>query len=371
MKSTTKKIKGWLQMNKKKWISLLVSIILVGMLAAACSGNNNAANTGGASGGTTSETRTETGDSGSNAANKEKITLKLGHIQSETDLWHLGALKFKQEVEQLSNGSMVVEIYPNSVLGGDRDMVEGMQIGTVDFALVAGVLGNFEPSIQLLELPYLFDNEEQYKKVIHGEIGQEIADRVLNASGVRILDWWDRGPRHVTSNKPIHTLEDIKGLKIRLPEIKAMEVTWKAMGASPTTMAWSEVYTSLEQNVIEAQENPIPFIYGGRIHEVQKYLALTAHKYEYVTLSMSDLTWSKLNDEQRDIIMQAAKAATEYENQLVLEQTDEILEIMKSEGLQVTEPDIEAFAAAARTAHEEFAQTIDIDLYNRIIEAIR
>src|SRR5690606_9096199 len=166
----------------------------------------------------------------SNAGSKEKITLKLGHIQSESDLWHLGSLKFKEEVERLSDGTMTVEVYPNSTQGGDRDMVEGMQMGTVDFALVAGALGNFEPSIQLLELPYLFDNEEQYKSVIYSEIGQEIADRVLKASGVRILNWWDRGPRHVTSNKPIHTLEDSKGLKIRLPEIKAMEVTRKAMG---------------------------------------------------------------------------------------------------------------------------------------------
>jgi len=360
-------------MNKKKWIALLACIFLAGTLLAACSGNNGAGNSGGTSGqpaaGSDNNANDQSGSS--NAGSKEKITLKLGHIQSESDLWHLGSLKFKEEVERLSDGTMTVEVYPNSTLGGDRDMVEGMQMGTVDFALVAGVLGNFEPSIQLLELPYLFDNEEQYKSVIYSEIGQEIADRVLKASGVRILNWWDRGPRHVTSNKPIQTLEDIKGLKIRLPEIKAMEVTWKAMGAAPTTMAWSEVYTSLEQNVIEAQENPIPFIYGGRIHEVQKYLALTAHKYEYVTLSMSDLTWSKLTDEQREIIVQAANAATEYENQLVIEKTDEILETMKSEGLQVTQPNIEEFAAAARTAHEEFAKTVDIDLYNRIIEKIR
>lgn len=307
----------------------------------------------------------------SSSKDGDAVTLKLGHIQSENDLWHDGAVKFKEEVERLSEGNMKVEIYPNSTLGGDRDMAEGMQIGTVDFALVAGVLGNFEDSIQLLELPYLFSSQEEYNKVIHGEVGQEIANRVLEASDIRILNWWDRGPRHITANKPIETVADIKGLKMRIPEIKAMEHTWQAMGASPTTMAWNEVYTGLEQNVIEAQENPIPFIFGGRIHEVQDYLSLTAHKYEYVTLAMSDMTWSKLSAEQQEIIQEAADIATEYENQLVSEQTDEILETMKSEGLEVIEPDVEAFAEEARKSHSEFAETIDIDLYNRIVEALK
>lgn len=335
-------------MEKMKRISmkLMALFIIIGFVMAGCSDD-------------------------SSSKDGDAVTLKLGHIQSENDLWHDGAVKFKEEVERLSEGNMKVEIYPNSTLGGDRDMAEGMQIGTVDFALVAGVLGNFEDSIQLLELPYLFSSQEEYNKVIHGEVGQEIANRVLEASDIRILNWWDRGPRHITANKPIETVADIKGLKMRIPEIKAMEHTWQAMGASPTTMAWNEVYTGLEQNVIEAQENPIPFIFGGRIHEVQDYLSLTAHKYEYVTLAMSDMTWSKLSAEQQEIIQEAADIATEYENQLVSEQTDEILETMKSEGLEVIEPDVEAFAEEARKSHSEFAETIDIDLYNRIVEALK
>lgn len=299
----------------------------------------------------------------------EQVVLKLGHIQSESDLWHKGALKFKEEVEKLSDEAMTVEIHPNSTLGGDRDMAEGMQMGTIDLALIAGVLSNFEPSIQLLELPYLLENEEEYNKVVHGEVGQEIADRVLESSNIRILNWWDRGPRHVTASKPIETLQDLKGLKIRIPEIKAMEDTWKAMGAAPTTMAWSEVYTGLESGTIEAQENPIPFTFGGRIHEVQNYLSLTAHKYEYVTLAMSENKFSKLTAEQQEIIQQAGDAATEFENSLVKEETGKILEVMVEEGMQVVEPNVVEFAEAAKAAHEEFAKKVDIDLYNKILEA--
>lgn len=335
---------------KKILSSLLLLIFLVGTALVGCSND---------------EKSTASGSSG------EELVLKLGHVQSDTDLWQDGAVKFKEEVEAKSNGSIKIEIFPNATLGGDRDMAEGMQIGTVDFALIAGVLGNFEPSIQLLELPYLFSSEEEYAKVVHGEVGNEIKDRVLNAADIRILDFWDRGPRHITSSKPINSLEDIKGLKMRIPEIKAMEHTWKAMGAAPTTMAWNDVYTSLEQGVIEAQENPIPFIYSARIQEVQDYLALTAHKYEYVTLSMSELTWSKLTPDQQQIITDASKAATEYENDLVKDKTDELLEEMKKGGLKVTNPDIKEFADAARASHEDFAKTVDLDLYNKILEAIK
>lgn len=298
------------------------------------------------------------------------LELKLGHIQTEQDFWHLGSLKFKEELEKRSNGEITLKIYPNSTLGGDRDLVEGMQMGTVDFGLVAGVLGNFEKSIGLLELPYLFNSQEEFNKVIHGPIGEEIAGRMVKKSGIRILNWWDRGPRQTTSNRPINKLEDLKGLKIRLPEIPAMVNSWRAMGANPTPMAWSEVYTGLQQNVIEAQENPIPFIYGGRINEVQKYIAMTDHKYEYVTIAMSEMRWKKLNDKQRQIIVEAANAATAYENQLVLDKTNELLAEMQAKGLQVTHPDKKELAAAARSVHEDFAKTVDLDLYKRILQTL-
>lgn len=298
----------------------------------------------------------------------ENITLKLGHIQSEQDLWQVGSLKFKEEVERLSNGKITIEIYPNSTLGGDRDLAEGMKMGTVDFALIAGVLGNFDKSISILELPYLFKNHDEYNTIVNGDIGQEIANNVLKSSGIKILQWWDRGPRQTTSNKPINTPNDLKGLKIRVPEIPAMVNTWKEMGATPTPMAWSEVYTGLQQHTIDAQENPIPFIYGGRIQEVQKYINNTNHKYEYVTLSMSDKKFQKLTKEQQDIILQAAKIATDYENALVVSETQKLLDDMvKNNGIIVVNPDIEPFSKLAIPAHMPYAQSIGMqDLLERI-----
>lgn len=300
---------------------------------------------------------------------KKPMTLKLGHIQSETDLWQLGAAKFAELVDAKTKGEIKIRLFPNSTIGNDRDMAEGLQIGSVDFALIAGVLGNFEPSLQIMEMPYLFNNEEHLRKVIYGPVGEALLDNLLKSSNIRGLSFWERGPRHLTTNKPVNSLADIKGLKIRVPEIPPMVAAWKAMGANPTPMAWGEVYTGLQQNVIEAQENPIPYIYAGKIHEVQKYIALTKHKYEYVILAMSNKTWGKLTPEQQKAVKEAAAEATKYENKLVFDKTDEIFKDLQAKGMKVTQPDTTEWAKLARTTHMQFAEKNGPEIYKKIIEA--
>lgn len=300
---------------------------------------------------------------------KKPIVMKLGHIQSESDLWQLGALKFAELVDAKTKGEVQIKVFPNSTIGNDRDMAEGLQIGSVDFALIAGVLGNFEPSIQIMELPFLFKNEAHLRKVMYGPIGDELLDKLLKSSDIRGLAFWERGPRHLTTNKPVNSLSDIKGLKIRVPEIPPIIAAWKAMGANPTPMAWGEVYTGLQQNVIEAQENPIPYIHAGKIYEVQKYIALTSHKYEYVLIAMSNKAWLKLNPAQQKAVKEAAAEATKYENKLVFEKSDDLFKDLQAKGMKVTKPDTTEWAKLARTVHKQFADKYGIDIYNRIIEA--
>lgn len=297
---------------------------------------------------------------------EEEVNLKLCHIQSESDLWNLASIRFKEEVEKNSKGRIKVKIYPNSTLGGDRDIVEGMQIGSIDIGLVAGVLSNFEQSFNLLEIPYIFESEDEYKRTINGEAGDIMKDRLLENSGIRVLDFWDRGPREISSNKKIETVEDIKGLKIRIPEIEAMKVVWHAMGASPITMAWGEVYTALSQNVIEAEENPIPFMYSGRIQEVQSNISLTDHKFEYVTMSISERTWQSLSSEDQKIIKEASKNVAEWQNEEVKKVTSELLKEMEKSGVEVTVPDKRSFIEKAKPIAEKYANEVDSELYGII-----
>ncbi|MDO9144731.1 TRAP transporter substrate-binding protein [Rhodoferax sp.] len=299
---------------------------------------------------------------------KKPIVMKLGHVQNESDLWQLGAIKFAELVDAKTKGGVQIKVFPNSTIGNDRDMAEGMQIGSVDFALIAGVLGNFEPSIQIMELPYLFKDETHLRKVMYGPIGDELLDKLLKSSDIRGLAFWERGPRQLTTNKPINSLSDIKGLKIRVPEIPPIIAAWKAMGTNPTPMAWGEVYTGLQQNVIEAQENPVPFIHAGKIYEVQKYIAMTNHKYEYVLIAMSNKAWLKLSADQQKAVKEAAAEATQYENKLVSEKSDGLLKDLQAKGMKVTKPDTTEWAKQARTVHKQFAEKYGIDLYNKIIE---
>lgn len=310
-----------------------------------------------------------TGTKNDTASGKKPITLKLGHIQSESDLWHQGAQKFAELVAKKTNGEVTVQIFPNSTIGNDRDMTEGLQMGSVDFALVAGVLGNFEPSLQIMEMPYLFKDEAHLRKVIYGPVGDELLGKLLTSSNIRGLSFWERGPRQLTTNKPVNSIEDIKGVKIRVPEIPPMVTAWKAMGANPTPMAWGEVYTALQQNVIEAQENPVPYIHAGKIYEVQKYIAMTNHKYEYVVMAMSNKTWEKLTPDQQKAISEAAKEATQYENKLVADKTNDLFNDLQAKGMKVTKPDTTEWAKIAKTTHKEFAEKYGIDIYNKIIEA--
>lgn len=337
-----------------KKIALVTVLVLVVVSAVACgNGNGNNANKGAASGGNVSEDK--------------KVKLRLGHITGDSDAWHKGALKFAELVKEKSGGSVEVEVYSSSTLGNDRDLIEGMQLGSVDFALVAGVLSNFYEPYSILELPYLFRDQEHLEKVLYGEVGEKMKADLLANAQVRGLDFWVRGPRELTANKKIETVEDLKGLKVRVPEIPASIAAWKAMGASPTPMAFGEVYSSLQTGVIDGQENPFALIASNKIQEVQKYLMLTNHVYGYVMLAMSDITYNKLSEAQQKAVEEAAKEATAFENDLVAKTEEELLKTLKESGMEVIEPDTAPFMEKAKTVHGEFADKYGRELYDSIV----
>lgn len=286
---------------------------------------------------------------------EEVTTLRLGHITNETDAWHLGAVKFAELVEEKTNGSVIVEIYPSSTLGNDRDLIEGLQLGSIDFALVAGVLSNFYEPYSILELPYLFKNNEHLEKVLYGEVGTQLKQDLLDNAQIRGLEFWVRGPRMLTANREITQADELKGLKIRVPEIPASIAAWEAMGATPTPMAFGEVYSSLQTGVIDAQENPLALIDSNKLNEVQDYLMLTNHVYGYVQLTMSDIAFQKLSEDQQKAVEEAAKEATEFENKLVYEQEEKLLQKLKDSGMKVVEPNVDSFAEKAKTVHDKFA----------------
>ncbi|MCS7461736.1 TRAP transporter substrate-binding protein [Paenibacillus doosanensis] len=336
-----------------KKIGVLALTVVLGASLAAC----------GQKGGT------QGADSAAGGASAKPVKLKLGHIAGEDDPWNTGAKKFAELVKQKTNGSVQIDLYPSSTLGNDRDLIEGMQLGSIDFALVAGVLSNFYEPFSILELPYLFRDKEHMDKVLYGPVGEKLKEDLLKNAQIRGLQFWERTPRELTANKKITTPADLNGLKIRVPEIPASIAAWKAMGATPTPMAFSEVYSSLQTGVIDAQENPLALMTSSKLQEVQKYLINTNHVYGYVMLTMSDITYKKLTPDQQKAVEEAAKEATDFENKLVFDQEKELLKKVTDAGMEVVDIDTKPFIEKAKTVHAEFAKKspADQELYDGIM----
>lgn len=271
------------------------------------------------------------------AAKAEPITLKLAHVANTDEPYHKAAEKFAELVKEGTNGNVLVEIFPNSQLGSSRDLLEGIQMGTVDMTLTtAAVLGNFIPQSQVLELPFIFTSKEHVYKVVDSPLADEIyagADQ----KGFKILGTWENGFRHVTNNiRPIVKPEDMKGIKIRVMESQMYIDMFKALGANPTPMAKGEVFTALQQKTVDAQDNPVGQIYSSRFYEVQKYLTLTGHTYSPEVAVFSLKTWNKIPKEYQDVILKASDEAKVLNRTLSAEKEKEYLDLMKEKGMDIT-----------------------------------
>lgn len=302
------------------------------------------------------------------AASASATTLKLGHVSSSDpkDNWQAGSMKFAELVDKKTNGAVKVQVFPSSQIGNDRDMTEGMRIGSVDLGLIAGVLSNFEPRMGLLEIPYIFRDTEHMRKVLNGPVGEELSKSLLK-SGIRVLGWWERGPRMLTANKPVKSLADIKGMKIRVPEIPVSVDSWRAFGANPTPMAFGEVYSGLQQKVIDAQENPLAIIANAKLNEVQKYVMKSNHIYGYVALAMSEKNFQKLSPQQQKAVLEAGKEATAFENKIVWENEDLLAKDLAAKGMQFVDVNRQEFINAAKPVQASYGEKLGKDLYDKIV----
>lgn len=292
-----------------------------------------------------------------------QTALKIGHGHSDKHSFHLAMEKFSEILEQKAPGAFTVTIFPQAQLGSEREMQEQLTTGTLEVT-ITGVLAIFEPKITLLELPYLFRDREHIKKGQSSEAVEQLVAG-LPAKGVRLVGFLENGFRNITNNtRPIKTPEDVKGLKIRTPENLAQVETFNALGASPTPMAFSELYAALRQGVVDGQENPLQNIYDGKLFEVQKYLALTGHIYNSAYVLVSESFYQGLKPEERTAIEEALKEATDWQFDYIAQRDKELLEALKKEGMEVTEPDTEQFRAATAPAYDAFYAKFGDDARN-------
>ncbi|ADC52295.1 TRAP dicarboxylate transporter, DctP subunit (plasmid) [Alkalihalophilus pseudofirmus OF4] len=300
------------------------------------------------------------------------VVLRLAHGTATNSLYHAGSEKFKELIEEKTDGKVTVEIHSDGQLGHDREIVDGMGIGTIEMGMV-GVepVTTLAPKLQVVNLPYVFTDRDTAYSVLDGEIGSEMVEHLPEKSGIRILGYFDNGFRHVSNSQgEINDVSDLRGLAIRTPESPVSLAIFRAFGANPTPMSFGELYTGLQQGTVDGQENPVSLFYTSGFYEIQDHLALTRHMYSPMLLAISEQKWASLSPEIQDAIVEASKEARDYERNLSQEQEEEYIEKVKEEGVTITEPNLDPFIEETKEVYKNFENEFGDDFYKRVIEAV-
>jgi len=297
----------------------------------------------------------------------KQLNFKLCHSVATDHPYHLGALRFAELVARRTDDKVKIEVYPSAQLGGERDTVEGLQLGTVDLVVTStGPVGGFVPGMFVVDLPFLFESREHAYKVLDGPIGKDLLSAFTD-KGIKGLAFWENGFRNITNSvRPIEKPEDLKGIKIRTMENKIHLASFKAWGASSTPMAFPEVYSALQQKTIDAQENPIAVIYTSKLNEVQKFLSLTGHFYSPALLLMSASAYRSLPEDIRKVFDETAVECGAYERDLLRETEQKQIDELKAKGMQVNSPSKKPFQEAAKSVYEEFESQFGKEVIERI-----
>jgi TRAP-type transport system periplasmic protein len=297
-----------------------------------------------------------------------KMKINIGSTYGPDAPVHFGMVKFKELVEQRSKGDMEVQIHVGGAMGGERDVFEAMSSGGLEAgAMGSGDVSIFFPKWMVYEVPYAMRDADHFWKFWNGPVGKEVNDMVLKERGVMTVGVVFRGARFLTANRPIKTPSEVKGLKIRLPEVKPWIKVWESLGALPVVVAFPEVYMALKTGVAEAQENPLESIWAYKFYEAQKYLIGTRHVYSACKYQISKKWFDTLKPDQQQLILQAWKDATDYANSLAVAADKKFLVDLQGKGMTLIEPDLPAFQKAVQPAMQELNKTLWIPgLYERV-----
>ncbi|MEM1044526.1 MAG: TRAP transporter substrate-binding protein [Pseudomonadota bacterium] len=299
---------------------------------------------------------------GASVSGLQAKTLKLGHSLAGGDHpYHLGALKFKEILEAKSDGKIKVEIFPNSQLGGERDMVEGLKIGTVDLVIAAATLGGSianDRKVYLVAMPFIFKDYDAVDRVLEGDIGNEMSQNWPSA-GFRNVGYFIAGFHNLAnSKKPIRTPADFKGMKMRAIQSKAMTLQINTLGPNAVPMAFPEVYTGIQQGVVDGFANSLTTFYLKKYYEVAPYISVSRHGVGILSLMMSEKSYQGFSDAERKMIDEAGVEAARYQRGLYREGDKKYLEELKKVANVNTDVDREAFKKYTAGFTEQFVELV-------------
>jgi tripartite ATP-independent transporter DctP family solute receptor len=277
--------------------------------------------------------------------------IKVGVTHSQKHSFTQALQNFGRRLERLSHGRFRVMIYYGAQLGSEKVLQEMLTIGTAEMT-VTGLLNTYEPLFAVFEMPYLYRDREHIKQVNSGPIMAEVAAS-LPAKGLRLIGFYENGFRHITNSvRPIEDLGDLAGLKIRTPENQAQIETFKALGADPISMSFSELYSALLLGTVQGQENPLQNIYSARLFEAQKYIAMTGHIYNSAYVLISERFWQSLTESDRKLIHKCVNESSSWQLAYMEKLDVELEQKLKEHGMKFTYPDKEQFRRACEDAYQ-------------------
>ncbi len=341
-------------MKKITWILLSIALMIS---LVACGGGDSTPPVD--SGETEQPT---TGEAEQPVTNDDKIIIRLGTATEPDGHYVLGAKLFKEKVEEYTDGKVDIQIFPSSQLGNERDLIEGISLGTLEMTVSStGPLPNFSKDFMLFDLPFIVTDREKAYEVMDGPVGQEILAS-LEPIGIKALGFWENGFRNLSNGKrEVITPEDVKGLKIRTMENPIHIATFELLGATPTPMAWGEVFTALQQGTIDGQENPLVIFDTNKLSEAQDYLALTGHFYSPSVMMISKAAFDSYPADVQEAIIKAEKEARDWERAYSQQMDNELVEVIEASGVKVTEVDKQLWQDACSPIYKEFEDQINPD----------
>lgn len=289
------------------------------------------------------------------AGGTNKVTAKLSHFFPTTTPFHTAAQKLAELAAQKSGGTLDIQVFPAGQLGDDKAQFEQVRLGGVQMALgSSGILAQTVPTFDVFEAPYLFDDHNHFAKVIRSPIRQELSERLIKAAGVRVAALGFGGFRNVFTKKPVGSLADMKGLRIRTPEIPVYVETFKALGASPTPLPYLEVYLALQQGTIDGAENPLSSGTDQKWPEVVKFVALTRHQATGQSFQVNERWYQGLSPDVRKAIDESCLEASEYLGTLMVERDAKFETVLKQAGVTITAMDMEPLRKAVAEVPKKF-----------------
>lgn len=301
-------------------------------------------------------------------AKVDPLTIKFAHAGSSTHPYSVGINLLTPILEKNSGGAVKLQVFCCAQLGSERELAEGVRLGTINMTSVAaeGALPAWVPELQVFGLPFIIRDRDHIYKVLDGPIGKEL-ERKLSAQGFVVLGWWELGFRNMTTkDKPIRTPDDLKGLKMRVQEAKVWLGLMRALGAIPTPIPFGELYSALQQGVVDGQENPIVTITSMKFYEVQKQVGLTEHTYTALPVLASKKWWDTLKPAQRDVIAASVKESVPLQRKAVGGQVDEGIAFLKTQGVTINTVDKAKFMEATKDVPKLTADQVPLEFVQRI-----